>query len=275
MIRKTSPFQIFFLLGFSLFVFSCSGGKSSIEKKPVILIETDLGKIKVELYNETPIHRDNFLKLANEGFFDGIVFHRVINMFMIQGGDPSTKISADTSELSDDAGYLLDAEFVPNLFHKKGVIAAARQGDNINPEKKSSGSQFYIVQGKVFSEQELLLLEKNKNDVLKKTTHNNLILEYANKLIDEGKNPDFNEINTLLKDTIDMVINSLPEFKFSPEQIEIYTTIGGTPHLDGDYTVFGEVIEGLDVVDKIAAVNTDNADRPLKDIRMKIRVISQ
>lgn len=260
----------------SSFHYSCSNKKEVSENNTLVLIETDLGNIKVELYNETPIHRDNFIKLANENFFDGIIFHRVINSFMIQGGDPTTKPSTSLEkDTLDDAGYVLDAEFVPNLYHKKGALAAARMGDSVNPKKESSGSQFYIVQGKVFTEEELKMLESKRNENLRKSTLNNLILDRANQLIDEGENPDFNQIKEELKDTIDIVINSLPIYKYSPEQIEIYTSVGGTPHLDGDYTVFGEVIEGLDVVDKIAAVKTDGTDRPLKDIRMKVKVVSK
>lgn len=272
--------RVFFILvsiaitSASLFFVGCEIQQSSNEKNTIVLIETDLGDIKVKLYNETPIHRDNFIKLVNEKFYDGISFHRVINSFMIQGGDPTTKFVADTS-LSDDAGYLLDAEILPSLYHKKGVLAAARMGDNVNPEKKSSGSQFYIVQGKVFSEKELQILEKTKNENRKKFVANNLILERANILIDKGENPDFNKISEEMKDTILLEIQKLPEFLFSEDQIVAYTTIGGTPHLDGDYTVFGEVIDGLEVVDKIAATETDNTDRPLKDIRMKMRIVSK
>jgi peptidylprolyl isomerase/peptidyl-prolyl cis-trans isomerase B (cyclophilin B) len=195
---------------------------------------------------------------------------------MIQGGDPSTKpSSSQQKDTLDDTGYVLDAEFIPHLYHKKGALAAARMGDSVNPKKESSGSQFYIVQGKVFTPDELNMLEVKRNENLRKSTLNNLILDRANKLIDEGQNPDFNKIKEDLKDTIDIVIKNLPVYKYSADQIEIYTSIGGTPHLDGDYTVFGEVIEGLDIVDKIAAVTTDGSDRPLKDIRMKVKVISK
>ena len=191
-----------------------------------VLIETDLGNIVVKLYNETPRHRDNFLKLVNEGFYDGLLFHRVIKNFMIQGGDPKSK-DAQPGQMLGDGGlpYTVPAEFVKGLFHKKGSLAAARQGDNVNPNKESSSCQFYIVQGNVWNPNQLKMMEYQMQK------------------------------------------------HFSPEQIEAYTTIGGTPHLDGDYTVFGEVVEGLDVVDKIAAVQCGQFDRPVKDVKMKMKVI--
>jgi peptidylprolyl isomerase/peptidyl-prolyl cis-trans isomerase B (cyclophilin B) len=276
MIRSFLRSVIFLVIIISSFQYSCTNKKAISEKNSFVLIETDLGNIKIMLFNETPIHRDNFIKLANENFYDGIIFHRVINSFMIQGGDPSTKpSSSQQKDTLDDTGYVLDAEFIPHLYHKKGALAAARMGDSVNPKKESSGSQFYIVQGKVFTPDELNMLEVKRNENLRKSTLNNLILDRANKLIDEGQNPDFNKIKEDLKDTIDIVIKNLPVYKYSADQIEIYTSIGGTPHLDGDYTVFGEVIEGLDIVDKIAAVTTDGSDRPLKDIRMKVKVISK
>jgi len=148
-------------------------------------------------------------------------------------------------------------------------------GDNVNPEKKSSGSQFYIVQGKVFTEDELKTLEKRKNDNLEKSTVNNLIMTRANRQLDKGENVDFNKLTLELKDSIEIVLSNLPKFIFSQEQIDAYTTVGGSPHLDGDYTVFGEVIDGLDVVDKIAASRTDASDRPLVDIRMKMRILNK
>ena len=195
-------------------------------KECLVQISTDYGDMVVQLYNETPQHRDNFLKLAEEGFYDGLMFHRIISGFMIQGGDPNSRdATVETSLGSGGPGYQIPAEFDENFVHIKGALAAARTGDMVNPEKKSSGSQFYIVQGEVVGGDMLDLLEA-------RTGH-----------------------------------------AYSPAQREAYATLGGTPHLDGAYTVFGRVIEGLDVIDKIAAADTDGRDRPKKDIRMQVEVI--
>jgi len=186
-------------------------------------ITTVYGKMKILLYNETPKHRDNFIKLANEGFYNGLIFHRVIKDFMIQGGDPNSKNAAPEIMLgSGDVGYKIPAEFSPALHHKKGALAAAR--DN-NPEKASSGCQFYIVQGKTSTDAEL-----------------------------DG-------------------IESRAGFKYSEKQRNDYKTIGGTPFLDQSYTVFGEVIEGLEVIDKIAGVTTRRGDRPVEDVKMTVKII--
>ncbi|HLO92481.1 MAG: peptidylprolyl isomerase [Chloroflexota bacterium] len=201
---------------FSVAIFAQT--KPAASKKPVtILIETEYGNMTAVLYDDTPLHRDNFVKLIKQGWYNGSIFHRVINKFMIQGGGQEAKVN--------DPGYTIPAEFVPAHFHKKGALAAARKGDQINPKKASSGSQFYIVQGQVLNNQQLDIFEKQT-----------------------GK-------------------------KVSPERRKIYTTIGGTPHLDDDYTVFGEVIKGLEVIDKIAAVQTAAGDRPVKDVKMKITII--
>lgn len=194
-----------------------SQNQAKDQKDYVVVIHTDMGDITVKLYNETPLHRDNFIKLVNEGYYDGSIFHRVIKDFMIQGGGGKTGM--------EDPGYTIPAEFVSKYYHKKGALAAARKPDQVNPKKESSGSQFYIVQGRKFTAQELEMMGQRS-----------------------GK-------------------------KFTPEQIKDYGTIGGTPHLDGDYTVFGEVISGLDVVDKIAAVQTGQADRPVKEIKMRMSVL--
>jgi len=200
--------------------------KQQEEKVKKILITTKFGEIKIKLYNETPKHRDNMIKLVSEKFYDGTLFHRVIKNFMIQGGDPDSK-NAPAGKLlgNGGTGYTIPAEFNSKFFHKKGALAAARMGDNVNPTKASSGSQFYIVQGQIFTKDQLLSMEMSL-----------------------GK-------------------------KFTPQQIEAYTTIGGAPHLDGEYTVFGEVYEGLDIIDKIASVKTDKYDRPIEDISMTIKII--
>jgi len=187
-----------------------------------IMISTKFGDIKIKLYNETPLHRDNMVKLVSEGYYDGTLFHRVINNFMIQGGDPDSK-NAPAGKMLGNGGpdYTIPAEFNPSLFHKKGALAAARTGDQVNPQKASSGSQFYIVHGQVFNEQQLMSMGKT----------------------------------------------------YTPEQISVYTSIGGTPHLDGGYTIFGEVYEGLEIIDIIARVKTGVGDRPLEDVSMTIKLI--
>lgn len=198
------------------------------EKQTMILISTNYGDMKAVLYNETPQHRDNFIKLAKEGYFNGTLFHRVIEGFMIQGGDPDSKTAKKGQQLGQGGPtYTIPAEFNQALIHKKGALAAARMGDNVNPQKASSGSQFYITQGKVYSEAELSNLEMRM-----------------------GK-------------------------KFNEVQKKAYTTVGGVPFLDYDYTVFGEVIEGFDVIDKIAKAQKDRSDRPLEDIKMTVSIIEK
>lgn len=187
------------------------------DKQVKFVISTEFGEIKGVLFNDTPKHRDNFIKLVEQGWYNGSIFHRVIKNFMIQGGQGANG--------QVDPGYTIPAEILPKYFHKKGALAAARMPDQVNPQKASSGSQFYIVQGQIFDNQTLDMMEKQTGQ------------------------------------------------KFTPEQRKAYTTVGGSPHLDGAYTVFGQVTEGFDVIDKIAAVQTGPADKPLKDVKMTIRII--
>lgn len=196
------------------------------EKVSKVLLKTSAGDIIIQLYNETPIHRDNFLKLVNEGFYNGLLFHRVIKDFMIQGGDPDSKNAPTDKELGEGgAGYTLPAEIrTPEIFHKRGVIAMAREGDDVNPERRSSGCQFYIVWGKTFSIRQL------------------------------------GQISAAIREATD------GETEITPDQRMIYETQGGTPHLDGQYTVFGEVIKGLNIVKKIQQSPTNAHDRPLENI---------
>ncbi len=205
-----------------------NGGKPAAisGKDRIVMITTDFGNIKVKLYKETPKHSENFIKLASQGFYNGTLFHRVIQQFMIQGGDPTSKGAAPGVALGSGGGEMarIPAEFNTNLIHKKGALAAARDG---NPEKASSACQFYIVQGKVYNDAELNGMESRHGAA----------------------------------------------FKYTAEQRKIYTTVGGVPFLDTDYTVFGEVIEGLDVLDKIAAVKTAPGDRPVSDVKMTMKVI--
>lgn len=210
--------SVFFGLVLCLSVFS--------QERTKVVISTSFGDMVVELYNETPQHRDNFIKLVKEGFYEGTLFHRVIPNFMIQGGDPDSKTAAQNTQLGNGGpGYTIPAEFVDELYHKKGVLAAARLGDAVNPKKESSGSQFYLVQGQVFTE------EKLKSFGLR-----------------SGK-------------------------KYTEEQTKTYGTVGGTPHLDGAYTVFGEVVEGLEVIELIANQKRDKNNRPLNDVEMSVRII--
>lgn len=253
-------------------------------KQNLVLISTDYGDIKVKLYDETPKHKENFLKLVEEGFYDSLLFHRVINEFMIQGGDPESKNAEEGVMLGNGGpGYQVDAEIIDGLFHKKGVLAAARQGDQVNPERKSSGSQFYIVQGKVFTSDELDMLEERMNMNVKQQIVMDYIMKPENAALKQKAdslymNQKHQELQALLME-IDTLTNEEYEaadlFKFSPEQREAYTTIGGTPHLDGAYTVFGEVVEGLDVIDKIATVETDKGNRPVKDIKMTMKLVKR
>ena len=226
--------KLYFL---AIFLFASFLGNSQVSVKQQkesfkgarVEMVTNYGRIVLLLYDETPLHRDNFIKLATNRVFDGLLFHRVIEKFMIQGGDPTSKAAEPGKMLGDGTlGYNIPAEFRPELFHKRGALCAAREGDMVNPKKESSASQFYIVQGRVWNTEELDNLQKRMK-------------------------------------------REIPA-----EQRDVYTTIGGTPFLDGEYTVFGEVIEGMEVVDKIAAVKCDKNDRPLEDVRIeKVIVIKK
>jgi len=216
-----------------LLLFICTCSMLSVfaakRKNQYIRIKTEFGECIVKLYNETPLHRDNFLKLAKEGYYNGTLFHRVIKDFMIQGGDPDSRNAKPDSLLGEGGPkYTIQAEFRDSLFHKKGVLAAAREGDNVNPKKESSGSQFYLVQGKVFTDEQLNSVEEKR-----------------------------------LK------------FKIPEWQRQVYKTIGGTPHLDRNYTVYGEIVVGLDMVDKIAALLTDKNNRPKKDVKLDIIILKR
>lgn len=195
--------------------------KKKTSQMTKVLLKTTMGDIVIALYDETPLHKENFIKLVNDKYYDGVLFHRIIQNFMIQTGDPESKTAKPGQMLGNGGpGYTIPAEFVPGLYHKRGAVAAARMGDNVNPKKESSGSQFYIVDGRVFSTNDL-------NRVIQMT----------------GKT-------------------------YNMDQIKDYTSIGGAPHLDGDYTVFGEVVSGMEIVDKIAAQQKDGRDRPVEDIKI-------
>ena len=270
------------LLILSLVLLAVAGCNRNKYPKNSVLISTKYGDMVVKLYDETPKHRDNFLKLVKEKYYDGTLFHRVIHEFMIQGGDPDSRKASQGQVLGEGGpGYDIPAEFNPALIHKKGVIAAAREGDEVNPQKASSGSQFYIVQGKAYTNPELTQLEQkiNQRNLMKffdqflqkreNATYRAKLTEYRTKNDSISYMKLVNEIQPM----VESEFAKTKPFKFTDQQRKVYTTVGGTPFLDGNYTVFGEVIKGLEVLDKIAAVKTDGNNRPAEDIKMTVTIL--
>ena len=248
---------------------SCIPQKKHENNDNLILIETSEGFIKIKLFEETPQHRDNFIKLVKSSYYNGTLFHRVIKEFMIQGGDPDSKLAKQGEVLGNGGpGYTIPAEFQPHLFHKKGALAAAREGDRVNPERRSSGSQFYLVQGKKLTDEELDQVELRINDMLKQAAFFKFIKEERTLAISKGDNIDMAKIQEIASLRAEEKFVNMQSYKIPLDQREIYKTFGGTPHLDQNYTVFGEIIEGMIVLDKIAALKTDNKDRPVKDVRI-------
>lgn len=237
-----------------------------------VRMQTNLGTITLKLYNETPLHRDNFIKLVKDGQYEGLLFHRVINEFMIQGGDVTSKNAPLNKQLgAGDLGYTVPAEFVyPRYFHKRGALCAARTGDDSNPEKASSASQFYIVTGKVYSEGEIKQLEKQKESRLKQAIFNRLQNENKTTIMQYYKSGDKDSLaimrDTLIGKTEIETEKRKEETKLTAQQREAYTTVGGVPFLDNEYTVYGDVTEGIEIVDKIQKVKTNSSDRPLENI---------
>ena len=227
MMKKISFLVIFFAAMLLSSAQVATNQKVNKAKGTMIEMVTSQGKITLRLYDETPLHRDNFLKLVENHTYDGLLFHRVIKNFMVQAGDPKSRDAKPGQPLGDGTlGYTVPAEFRPELIHKRGALCAARQGDQVNPKKASSATQFYIVQGQVWDDKTLDMMEQRF-----------------------GK-------------------------KFTAEQRKVYTTVGGTPHLDGDYTVFGEVVDGMEVVNKISDLPCDRMDRPVEDVKIiSVKVI--
>ena len=239
-----------------------------------VKIETMLGDIVVRLYDETPIHRDNFVKLAKEGYYDGTLFHRVIKNFMIQGGDPDSK-GAPAGKMLGVGGpdYTLQAEIQDGLFHKRGALAAARQGDEVNAERRSSGSQFYIVWGQVYNENQLRQFSKQLRMQKVQDVFHALASDHRAEIMQMRREKNRAGLQELQDKLVAEAESQVGSDGLTENQMKLYSTIGGTPHLDGQYTVFGEVEEGLDVVELIQGSATGRADRPLDDIEMRMVVI--
>ena len=237
-------------------------------------IKTTEGDIIIRLYDETPKHRDNFLKLVKEEYFNSTLFHRVIKDFMIQGGDPDSK-NAPKGKMLGTGGpdYTIPAEFVyPQYFHKRGALSAARTGDEVNPEKESSGSQFYIVWGKTFKPAELKQMEQQMAMQQEQQVFNQLTREHHEEIMNLRRNRDrvgLQELQDKLIEQTKTICKQQGKPTFTEEQIEVYTNVGGTPFLDNQYTVFGEVEEGLDIVERIQNCNTDRNDRPTEDVKIE------
>lgn len=237
-----------------------------------VKVETTLGDFTVLLYGDTPLHRDNFVKLVKEGFYNGTLFHRVINEFMVQAGDPESKTAQPGQQLgAGGPGYTIPAEIIyPRHFHKRGALAAARQGDQVNPMKESSGSQFYIVTGKKVSDSEMAQLENYARNTAMQNYFNGLVMKNQDEITRMRQNNDRDGLSKLQEKFIAETEAHFADSTelVTPEMKQAYKSVGGTPHLDNAYTVFGEVIDGMDTVDKIEKVRTDRSDRPTDDVKI-------
>lgn len=259
------------LAGIAILAASCKGNKDYL-----VTIHTPYGDMKAVLYEETPQHKQNFIELAKAGKYDSTVFHRVIKNFMIQGGDLTQKREKDES-----GNHTIPAEFVPKYFHVKGALAAARQSDQVNPEKRSSGSQFYIVQGNVYESEDAVRVDQNKlnraiSELLQDSAYNELRVKITQVYVEARQSGNFDEYTAEIQKLIPLVKEKVTEDiyqekTFTPERLKAYTTLGGAPHLDDEYTVFGIVVEGLEVIDKIADVKTVR-EKPVENVYMTIEV---
>ena len=260
------------VLGVSFFLATGCAQK----KDHLVTIKTKYGEMVAILYDETPRHKENFIKLAKEHYFDSLLFHRVIEGFMIQGGDPDSRKAGKNQRLGNGGpGYTIAAEFNPKLFHEKGALSAARLGDAMNPDKASSGSQFYIVQGTKHTLSQIKVDQQKYGRALQDffaRAENKSYFDTINTFFQRRDEHGYQAYLEKLKPLVEKQLGISVDKDLSPAVVEAYTTVGGTPQLDGQYTVFGKVIAGLEVIDKIAAAPKDAADRPIEDIRMQVTV---
>ena len=238
-----------------------------------VRMETTMGNITLLLYGDTPKHRDNFVRLVRDHYYDGTLFHRVIKDFMVQAGDPDSRTAGDDTRLgSGGPDYKIDAEIVyPKYFHKRGALAAARQGDMVNPMRQSSGSQFYIVTGNRYTAEGLAQIEQNMRATQVQSNFNTLVTANRDNILEMQRNGNRAGLQQLQDSLISQARRAAEEMPspLTEEMRQAYTTVGGAPHLDGQYTVFGEVIEGMDTVERIEATETGAADRPRQDVRIR------
>lgn len=248
------------------------GGSAATKGDVTVLMETSMGNVTMVLYGDTPRHLENFVKLVNEGYYDGVLFHRVINDFMVQTGDPDSKTAQPGQMLgAGSPDYKIEAEILaPKYFHHRGAIAAAREGDDVNPEFRSSGSQFYVVTGRTFTDAELTSMEQSLNRQRIQNKINEIAAAQRDTIMTLRRNRDTAAWQQLQEEIIEQGKKWGAEhpFKFTDEQRQAYKTQGGAPHLDGSYTVFGHVTDGMDVIDRIQQVEVDRMKRPIEDIKV-------
>lgn len=248
------------------------------DNQPLVEFKTSMGDIVVKLYNDTPLHRDNFLKLVKDGFYEGLLFHRVIENFMVQAGDPDSKDAPAGKMLgAGNPGYTIEAEIdYPRHYHKYGALAAARTGDAMNPERRSSGSQFYIVTGNKYQPQQLDVLAQQQVMPLRQDLFNRLASENADSIRAMQEKGDREGLERLRSEIVNKVETEIKAQPLPENVAADYTTVGGAPHLDGQYTVFGEVVSGMDVVEKIQKAETDSNNRPIEDLKiLSVKILKE
>ena len=271
--KKTLIIGLLFSMALAWGLIKAKDMQQKTENGDVLVdMHTTMGDVRLLLYGDTPKHLENFVRLTNEGYYDGVLFHRVINDFMVQSGDPDSKTAKPGQMLGEgDPDYQIDAEFVyPRHFHKRGALAAARQGDSVNPEKKSSGSQFYVVTGKVYTDEQLDMMDQRRVQEQMRSIFDRLVRQNRDSIMelrDRGDEEGLRALQEKLIAQTEKEASAAPD-TLTAAQREAYSTVGGTPHLDGNYTVFGEVVSGMDVIDKIQKAETDGNDRPVDDIRI-------